>query len=160
MWRKYWSKIGVRFIPGLLVEVRHDVLSHDVLILEVLVEIVQQRPPTLVIVHDAAQRVEEERALEIHVLRRCGIDAALRDDWLLIPDFRLVGVRVLQAIVVPVHVFDVETLEISRPAFVDPHVGQVGRADAVAEPLVPAFVDDDEVEPRADADAGPVASPR
>jgi len=40
---------------------------------------------------------------------------------------------------------------------VDPHVGLVGGGDAVAEPLVRAFVDDDEVEPGADADAGPVA---
>ncbi len=39
----------------------------------------------------------------------------------------------------------------------DPHVGAVGGADAVAEPFVPTFVDDDEVEPRRDADTGPVA---
>src|SRR5207237_3888509 len=42
-------------------------------------------------------------------------------------------------------------------ALVDPHVGPVGRRDAIAEPLVPALVDDDEVEARADADAGVVA---
>ena len=39
----------------------------------------------------------------------------------------------------------------------DPHVGFVGGGDGVAEPLVAALVDDDEVEARADADAGPVA---
>ena len=47
--------------------------------------------------------------------------------------------------------------EIRRPALLDPHVGDVGGGDRVAEPLVAALVDDDEVELQADADAGPVA---
>ena len=71
--------------------------------------------------------------------------------------FRLVAVHVLQGVVVSVHVFDVQALEIRRPALVDPHVRPVGRADAVAEPLVAALVDDDEVESGADPDARPVA---
>jgi len=40
---------------------------------------------------------------------------------------------------------------------VDPLVGHVGSRHGVAEPLVRALVDDDEVELHADADAGPVA---
>ncbi len=39
----------------------------------------------------------------------------------------------------------------------DPHVGAVGGGNGVAEPLVTALVDDDEVEAWRDADAGPVA---
>ncbi len=48
-----------QILPRLAIEVGHDVLSHDVLVLEVLIEIVEQGPPTLVIVHDAAQRVDK-----------------------------------------------------------------------------------------------------
>ena len=81
----------------------------------------------------------------------------MRDDRLLVPDPRFVTVGVLQAIFFAPHVFHVEALQVGGPAFVDPHVGYIGGGDGVAEPFVPAFVDDDEVEPRADADAGPVA---
>ena len=74
-----------------------------------------------------------------------------------VPHFRLVAVDVFQGVVVTVHVFHVQALEIRRPALLDPHVGPVGRADAVAEPLVAALVDDDEVESGADPHARPVA---
>ncbi len=39
----------------------------------------------------------------------------------------------------------------------DPHIGHVRSGHSVAKPLMPALVDDDEVEPRADSDACPVA---
>ena len=131
-----------------MIEVGHDVLSHDRLIFEMLIEIPQQRPPTLVVVHHAAQRVEKERAFEVLVLRRRCIDATLGNDWLLVAHLRLVSVRIPQTVLSTVHVFDVKAFEVSGPAFVNPHVGPVGRGDAVAKPLVPAFVNDDEVESR------------
>ena len=56
-----------------------------------------------------------------------------------------------------VHIFDIQALKVRRPALVDPHIRPVGRGDAVAEPLVAAFVDDDEVEAGADSDARPVS---
>ena len=42
-------------------------------------------------------------------------------------------------------------------AFVNPHVRDVGGGDGVAEPFVGALVNDDEVELKADANAGEVA---
>ena len=39
----------------------------------------------------------------------------------------------------------------------NPHIRRIGGRDAVAEPLVPALVNDNEVEAQADARAGPVA---
>ena len=48
----------------------HEILGHDVLVLEPLVDVAQQLPPSRVVVDDAAERVQEERALEVHVLRR------------------------------------------------------------------------------------------
>ncbi len=39
----------------------------------------------------------------------------------------------------------------------DPHIGGIGRRDAIPEPLVGAFVDDDEIELRADAHTRPIA---
>ena len=39
----------------------------------------------------------------------------------------------------------------------DPHVRHIRGGDAVAEPLVRALVNDDEIESQADAHAGPVA---
>ena len=57
----------------LRVEEADDVLGHDVLVLEVLVGVAHQLPPPRVVIDDAAQRVQEERALEVHVLvRACG----------------------------------------------------------------------------------------
>ena len=90
----------------------------------------------------------------------CGgvaVNAALRDDRRAVLHFRLVAVHVLQRIVVAEQVLDVEALEIRGPAFLNPHVRHVGGGDRVAEPLVRALVNDDEVELQADADAGPVA---
>ena len=116
------------------------------------------RPPAFVVVHHAAQRVEEQGALEILVLRRLGVHAAVADDRPPVLHLRLVAIHVLDRVGLALHVLDVQAFEIGRPAFVDPHVGAVGGADAVAEPLVAAFVNDDEVEPRADADARPVAA--
>ena len=95
--------------------------------------------------------------LKYMIARRRAVDAALGDDRLAVADLRLVAVHVLQRVVVAEHVLDVEALEVRRPAFVNPHVRHVGGRDGVAEPLVPALVDDDEVELQADADAGPVA---
>ena len=61
---------------GLLIEVRDHVFRHDVPILEVLVEIVDQGPPACVVIHDAAQRVQKERAFEVLILRWFAVDAA------------------------------------------------------------------------------------
>ena len=69
----------------------------------------------------------------------------------------LVGVDVLHGVIVAVRVLDIQAFEVGSPALVDPHVGFIRGRDGVAEPLVAALVDDDEVEARADADAGPVA---
>ena len=122
-----------------------------------LVEVFKQCPPFLVVVDNASKRVEKERALEVHVLRRRRVDAALADDGLLIPNFQFVAVRVFQIVIVPVHIFDVEAFQICRPAFVNPHVRAVTGCDGVSEPLVPALVNDDEIELETDADARPVA---
>ena len=111
-----------------------------------------------VVVDDAAQGVEHERALEVLVLGGLGVDAALGDDGAQVVDLRLVAVEVLDGVVLAPAVLDVEAFEVGGPALVDPHVGAVGGGDAVAEPLVAALVDDDEVEAEADADAGPVAA--
>src|ERR1019366_9523853 len=47
---------GRQVHAGLLIEVPHHVLGHDVLILEVLVEIVQQGPPARVVVDRSEER--------------------------------------------------------------------------------------------------------
>ena len=75
---------------GLLVEIAHHVFGHDVLIFEVLVEIVEQGPPAGIVIHHAAQGIEEERSLEVLVLGRFLIDAARGDDGLQVADPRLV----------------------------------------------------------------------
>ena len=85
------------------------------------------------------------------------MDAALRDHRLLVADLRLVGIRVLESVVLAEERLDVDALEIRRPALLDPHVRDVGGRHRVAEPLVRALVDDDEIEFRRDADTCPVA---
>ena len=67
-------------LAGLAVEVLDDVLGHDVLVLEAIVQASQDRPPALVVVDHAAQRVQEQGPLEILVLRRRGVLAAVADD--------------------------------------------------------------------------------
>ena len=62
---------------GLLVEVRHHILGHDVLIFEMLVEIVDQRPPARIIIDHVAQRVQKSAPLKYMILRRSRRDAAL-----------------------------------------------------------------------------------
>ena len=59
---------------------------------------------------------------------------------------RLVAVQVLEGVGLSPAVLDVQAFEIGRPTFVNPHVGAVGGADAVAEPFMAAFVNDDEIE--------------
>jgi hypothetical protein len=54
-----------------LAEVLHHVLGHDVLILEMLVEVMKQLPPAFVVVDNAPQRINKERALEILIYRGC-----------------------------------------------------------------------------------------
>src|SRR5262249_28541552 len=124
---------------------------------ETLVQVLDQLPPTLVVVYDAAQRVDEEGALEILVRRRRGVDAAAGDDRLLVLHLRLVAVQIFDSVRFSPVVLDIQAFQVGGPAFMYPHGGAVGRAYAVAKPLVAAFVDDDEVEARADADARPVA---
>jgi len=109
------------------VEESHDVLGHDVLVLKLLIEVANQRPPGAVVVDDAAKRVQEQRALEVHVLLRLSMDAALRDDRLAILDLGLVAVHVPDRLVVPEQFLDVQTLEVRRPSLVNPHVRDVGR---------------------------------
>ena len=58
------------------VEPRNHIVRHDVLVLEVLVEAMEQLPPFGIVVHHAAQRVEHQRAFEVLILRRLGIHAA------------------------------------------------------------------------------------
>src|SRR6185369_10442368 len=48
-------------------------------------------------------------------------------------------------------VFDEKVFRVIRKAFMDPHVGRVFHRDVVAEPLVRRFVNNDEVELKADA---------
>src|SRR5689334_5595549 len=72
---------------GVLVEIRDHVLGHDVLILEMLVEIMEKLPPAAVVIDDAAERVDKKRAFEILVLRRFTIYAARGNDRLLIFNF-------------------------------------------------------------------------
>jgi hypothetical protein len=141
----------------LLVDERHHLLGHDVAVLELVIDVANQLEPRRIVFDDVAKGMEEERALEILILVRTAGDAALHDNRLLVGDLGLVAVGVLQRIVVTKHVFHVKALEVRRPAFLDPHVGLLGGRHGVAEPLVRAFVDDDEVELEADANAGPVA---
>ena len=78
-------------------------------------------------------------------------------DRLGVSDLALLAVDVGQVVRVAVHVFDEQTFQIGGPSLVNPHVGGVRGGHRVAEPLVRALVDDDEVEARADQHAGPVA---
>ena len=78
-----WGEIH----PRLLIEIRDDIFRHNVLIFEMLVEIVNEFEPAIVIIHDAAKRVDEKRAFEIFVLRRRAVDSPLRDDRLAILTF-------------------------------------------------------------------------
>ena len=96
------------------------------LIFEELIEAVDQSKPAGIVVHDTAQCVEEECALEVLVLRRLGVGAARRDDGTVVLHFFLKRVDVLHLVFVAVVVLDVEALEIGGPAFVDPHVRLIG----------------------------------
>ena len=85
------------------------------------------------------------------------IDAASGNNWLPVSDFRFVAVDVFERVFLAEQGFDINAFGVSRPAFLNPHVGDVAAGDAVAEPLVRAFVDDDEVELQADPDARPIS---
>ena len=74
-----------------------------------------------------------------------------------IVNFRLQPAQILDRIGSAPAIFHIKAFEIRRPSFVNPHVRRVGGGNAVAEPLMAALVNDDEVESHADADAGPVA---
>jgi hypothetical protein len=113
-------------------------------------------PPARIVIDDGAEGVDEERALEIHILRRGLVDAARGDDRLAVPDLGPVAVEVLQRVGLAEHVLDIHPLGVRPPGLVDPFVADVIGGNAVAEPFVCALVDDDEVELRADADACPV----
>ena len=135
----------------------HDVGRRDGCVLEPVEERAHHPPPPLVIVDDGSQRVDEERAFEIHVLGRDPVHAAPGDDGLPVPDLALVPIEVGERVGLAEGVLDVDPLGIRAPGLVNPLVAHVARGDRVAEPLVGALVHDDEVELRADADAGPVA---
>src|SRR6202034_3894756 len=97
-----------------------------------------------------------QRALEILIFRGLRIDAALSNDGAEVVDFRPIATQILDGISFTPAVFHIEAFEIGGPPFVNPHVCRIGGSDAVAEPLVPTLVNDDEVESRADSDAGPI----
>ncbi len=141
---------------GLPVNVGDDVLGEDVLVLEVLEEVVDELEPAGVVVDDGAEGVEEEDAFEVLVLCGLEVDAVRAEDGVLVVDLWFVTVDVGEGVGLTPAVLDVEAFEVGGPALVDPHIGGVGGGDGVAEPLVCGLVDDDEVEARAYADAGPV----
>src|SRR4051812_19241779 len=149
---------GRQVHSGMGVEILHNVFGHDVPISEVLVEVVNKAPPTAVVIHHAAQRIDEKSTFEILVSRRSAIKAWSSNDRLFVLYFGLVAVQILQCIFGAVHVLHVESFEVGGPAFVNPHIGPVGGGDAIAEPFVPALVDDDEVEFWTDTDTGPVTT--
>src|SRR6185312_14223210 len=113
--------------------------------------------PALVIIDDAAQRVEHERAFEVLVFRGGRVNAAPAQDGLLVFDLGLEAVEVFDGRRMAPAVFDIERFKVSGPALMNPHVGAIGGGDAVAEPLVRALVDDDEIKLEAPGSVGPVA---
>ena len=82
------------------------------------------------------------------------MDSSLRDDRFPVSHLRFVCVQILERLVVPEEVLDVEAFQIRRPSLVDPHVRNVGGRHGIPEPLVAALVDDDEVELQAREPAG------
>src|SRR5437660_1068764 len=88
---------------GLLVEELQEILGHNVLILEMLVELVQEFPPAGIIVNDAPQSVDEEYAFEVLVGRRLTIYAARREDRPFILDLRFVAVQILNGIILAIY---------------------------------------------------------
>src|SRR4030095_8109788 len=139
------------------IEKRYYVFSHYVLIFELLIELANQRKSAIIVINDASQCVQEQRAFEIHILRRLGIYSTRRNDWSLVAHFRLVTVRILQTIGFAKHVFHVKTLKVGCPSFVNPHVRRIGCGDTVAKPLMSTFVNDDEIKSRTYAHAGPIS---
>src|SRR5207247_2289159 len=89
---------GRKIRTELLIEEGNHLLGEDVLVLKMLERVVKQLVPADVVVHHIAQGVQEERAFEIHVLRRRAIDSTLRDDRRAILNLGLVPVDVLQIV--------------------------------------------------------------
>ncbi|MBV6504872.1 MAG: hypothetical protein ILNGONEN_00427 [Syntrophorhabdaceae bacterium] len=80
------------------------------------------------------------------------------DDRLFVLHFAFVTIEIFDRIFVAEHALDINALGVRAPAFLNPRVGHVVGRHAVAKPLVPAFVNDNEIELRAHPDAGPIAA--
>src|SRR5262245_32723369 len=145
-----------QILAGLLVEELHEILGHDIAIFEPLTVIAKEFPPLSVIIDDRAQGVEEKRALEILILRGIFIDLMSGNNRLLVSDFRFIAIDVFESVLLSEHGFDIDTLGVSRPPFVDPLVRDIAGSNAVAEPFMRAFVNDNEVKLQADSNAGPI----
>src|ERR1700732_922289 len=124
--------------------------------LEVLVEIADDRPPSVIIVNDTSQRIKEKSAFEDHIVRRQGCDTALAEHRFQVFHLGFVAVEVFNCVVMSELVFDIKRSQVTCPGLVNPYVGAVSGGNAVAKPLVRAFMNDVEVEPETDAHTGPI----
>nr|GFB93565.1 hypothetical protein [Tanacetum cinerariifolium] len=91
------------------------------------------------------QHVEQARALVVHVARALLVHAVGADDGAVVLDVAALAVQVFLAGLLAVLRFHKQAFGVAGEAFVHPHVGDVLGGDVVAKPLVPTFMDDDEV---------------
>ncbi len=130
---------------GMAGDVRLDLASHHRLVVEGALQSPEDTAPLLIVVHDLPDGVQHQPALAVHVARPLGVHAVRGNDRRVVAcpiQQRVRRRRVVAVVLAP----GIEPFGVVREALVHPHVRLVLGGDAVAEPLVGAFVDDDEIE--------------
>ena len=68
------------------------------------------------------------------------------------------AIAVAQTIGLAEPVLHVKALHVGCPSLMDPHVRAIGRCDRISKPLMPALMNDDEIEFWTDTHTGPITA--